>query len=135
MGLHDEAKLDRKFMEFAKLMVIYLNHFPKHEKYGLALEIRRCAYAVYGYIVEGQKRYHKKTALTNLDVEHEKLRMLLRLAHELGYFAFRDGQRADKPNTTAEHRYLAISRLVDELGRMIGGWINADRALDKREAA
>ena len=43
MGLHDEAKLDRKFTEFAKLMNIYLNHFPKHEKYGLALEIRRAA--------------------------------------------------------------------------------------------
>ena len=59
MGLHDEAKLDRKFMELAKLMNIYLNHFPKHEKYGLALEIRRTAYAMYGYIVEAQKRYHK----------------------------------------------------------------------------
>jgi hypothetical protein len=35
MGLHDEAKLDRKFLEFAKLMNVYLNHFPKHEKYGL----------------------------------------------------------------------------------------------------
>jgi len=93
MGLHDEARLDRKFVEFAKLMNIHLNHFPKHEKYGLALEIRRAAYAVYGFIVEGQKRYHKKTALSNLDVEHEKLRMLVRLAFELGYFEFKDGKR------------------------------------------
>lgn len=45
MGLHDEAKLDRKFVEFAKLMNVHLNHFPKHEKYGLALEIRRAAYS------------------------------------------------------------------------------------------
>lgn len=67
MGLHDEAKLDHKFMEFAKLMNIHLNHFPKHEKYGLALEIRRAAYEVYGFIVEAQKRYHKKTAMSNLD--------------------------------------------------------------------
>lgn len=52
MGLHDEAKLDKKFMELAKLMNIHLNHFPKHEKYGLALEIRRAAYEVYGFIVE-----------------------------------------------------------------------------------
>jgi|JI10StandDraft_1071094.scaffolds.fasta_scaffold1349581_2 hypothetical protein len=41
MGLHDEAKLDRKFMEFVKLMNVHLNHFPSHEKFGLALEIRR----------------------------------------------------------------------------------------------
>jgi hypothetical protein len=29
---------------------------------------------------------------------------------------------------TATHRYLTISRMVDELGRMIGGWIMADKA-------
>ncbi len=136
MGLHDEAKLDQKFMEFAKLMTIYLNHFPKHEKYGLALEIRRAAYAVYVYIVEAQKRYHKKTALSNLDVEHEKLRMLVRLAHTLGYFEFKEGKRAEKtPAATGEHRYLALSRLVDELGRMIGGWIVATRQAEQREAS
>lgn len=136
MGLHDEAKLDQKFMEFAKLMTVYLNHFPKHEKYGLALEIRRTAYAVYGFIVECQKRYHKKTALANLDVEHEKLRMFVRLAYTLGYFEFKDGKRAEKsPVATGEHRYLAMSRLVDELGRMIGGWIVATRQAEQREAS
>lgn len=132
MGLHDEAKLDQKFTEFAKLMNIYLNHFPKHEKYGLAQEIRQAAYAVYGFIVEAQKRYHKKTTLTHLDIRHEQLRMLLRLAHALNYFDFKDGEKASEK--TGEHRYLAISRMVDELGRMIGGWIVADRLLDKREA-
>lgn len=54
MGLHDEAKLDAKFGAFAKQMNLYLNHFPKHEKYALAQEIRRKAYEVYGYIVEAQ---------------------------------------------------------------------------------
>ena len=136
MGLHDEAKLDQKFMEFAKLMNIHLNHFPKSEKYGLALEIRRTAYEVYGFIVEAQKRYHKKTALTNLDTRHEQLRMLVRLAYALGYFEFKDGKRAEQhPAATGEHRYLALSRLVDELGRMLGGWIVAEHQLTKREAS
>jgi len=35
VGTHDEAKLDTKFIDFAKQMNLYLNHFPKHEKYGL----------------------------------------------------------------------------------------------------
>jgi len=117
-------------------MNVYLNHFPKHEKYGLALEIRRAAYEVYGFIVEAQKRYHKKTALTNLDVRHEQLRMLVRLAHALGYFEFKEGKRAAKaPAATGEHRFLALSRLVDELGRMIGGWIADVRAREQREAS
>lgn len=135
MGLHSEAQLDRKFAEFAKLMNIYLNHFPRHEKYALSQQIRATAYEVYGLIVEGQKRYHKKTTLTNLDIRHEQLRMLLRLAHELGYFEFKDGKKEDeRPAQIADRRYLAISKMVDELGRMIGGWIAEDRA-NKRETS
>ena len=51
------------------------------------------AYGMYGYLVEAQKRYHKKTALTNLDIAHEQVRMLWRLAFELGYLGFKDGRR------------------------------------------
>lgn len=129
MAIHDEARLDAKFTDFAKQMNLYLNHFPKHEKYGLAQQIRVQAYQCYGLIVEAQKRYHKKTTLVSLDIAHEQLRMFLRLAFELGYFSFKEGaQLAKRPLGTAEHRYLAISRMVDELGRMIGGWIAAEKA-------
>jgi four helix bundle protein len=136
MGLHDEARLDQKFIGLAKLMNVYLNHFPKHEKYGLALEIRRAAYDVYGFVVEAQKRYQKKTTLTNLDIRHEQLRMFVRLAYELGYFEFKGGEKVEKQcEELAEHRYLALSRLIDEVGRMIGGWIVADRKTAPREAS
>ncbi len=111
-------------MEFSKLLNIYLNHFPAHEKHALAQRIRNTAYAVYDYISEGQKRYHKKTTLSNLDIAHEQLRMQLLLAYEMGYFKFTDGKQAKKSSAELEaHRYTAISRLNDELGRMIGGWI------------
>jgi len=121
MGLHSEAGLNRKFMEFAKLMNIYLNHFPKHEKYALANIIRSTAYEMYDYITEGQKRYFKKTSLTGLDIVHEKLRMQLFLAYELGYFNFKDGR--DSQKQTGERRFGVINSMVDELGKMIGGWI------------
>ena len=132
MGTHDEAKLDVKFVDFAKQMNLYLNHFPRHEKFALSQAIRNKAYEVYGFVIESQKRYQKKTSLTNLDICHEQLRMLLRLAFELGYFAFKEGQKLSKNALgTAEHRYLAISRMVDEMGRMIGGWLAAERAKEK----
>lgn len=129
MSHHDEARLDTKFVDFMKQLNLYLNHFPKHEKYGLSQQIRNTAYELYGYVVESQKRYQKKTSLTNADIEHERLRMFIRLAFELGYFSFKDGAQIDQGrDKTATHRYMAISRMVDELGRMIGGWIVADRA-------
>ena len=128
MGIHSETELNRKFIEFAKLLNIYLNHFPKHEKYALANQIRSTAYEVYDLISEGQKKYYKKTTLTNLDIAHEKLRMQLFLANELGYFKFSDGKAILTPrDNPEEHRYLTISLMIDELGRMIGGWIQKIR--------
>ena len=130
VSIHSEAKLDRKFVDFARQMNLYVNHFPKHEKYGLSLQIRNAAYDVYGLIVESQKRYHKKTSLTNLDIRHEQLRMLVRLAFELGYFEFNNGERGEEGiEKLAVKRYASLSNMVDELGRMIGGWLNAE--LDK----
>jgi hypothetical protein len=60
MSVPSEAALYRKFTEFIKLLNIYLNHFPRHEKYALANLVRNTAYEIYDYITEGQKRYHKK---------------------------------------------------------------------------
>ena len=129
MGIHSEAGLNRKFMEFAKLLNIYLNHFPKHEKYALANRIRSTAYDIYDLISEGQKRYHKKTTLTDLDITHEKLRMQILLANELGYFGYSDGRRAkENQEEKEEHRYLTLSAMVDELGKMVGGWIQKIKA-------
>lgn len=122
MGIHSEAILNRKFMEMIKLLNIYLNHFPRHEKYALANNIRNTAYCVYDLISECQKRYYKKTSLTQLDIEHEKLRMQVYLANELGYFNFKDGRKDE--NVDGIKRFLAISRIIDEIGKIIGAWIN-----------
>ena len=124
MGIHSEAGLNRKMVEFMKLLNIYLNHFPKYEKYALSNRLRNTAYELYDLITEGQKRYFKKTTLTQLDIMHEKLRMQLYLAFELEYFQFKDGRRVvESKIKNAERRYLTISAMVDELGKMIGGWI------------
>jgi four helix bundle protein len=124
-----QAKMQHKAREMIKLLNIYLNHFPKHEKYGLAQEMRRTAYEIYALITECRKRYHKKTSLTNLDIKHEQLRMFVQLAFELGYFQFKDSKRTDKsPERQAQHRLNSISVIVDELGAMIGGWMRSVQA-------
>ncbi|NOX40502.1 MAG: four helix bundle protein [Alphaproteobacteria bacterium] len=126
--IHGEANLNRKFVEMMKLLNIYLNHFPRHEKYALCSRIRNTAYQIYDLITEAQKRYHKKTTLVNLDITHEQLRMQMHLANELGYLGFKDGRtNVDGFGLQSAHRYIAISTLIDELGRMIGGWMQADK--------
>lgn len=133
MAVDREAALVRKFVELSKLLNVYLNHFPRHERYALSNRIRNSAYEVYDLVVEGQKRYHKKTTLTQLDIAHEQLRMQLYLAYELGYFKFTDGRTASDAGEVESHRWQAISKLVDDLGRMIGGWIRHELAESKEE--
>lgn len=116
--------LVRKYIELAAQLNIYLNHWPHHEKYGLAQQVRSALYSCYGIMVEGHKRYHKKTALTQLDIGHEQLRMLLYLGYQLGYFAHHKG-KATPPNV-GERRWIITSEKVDEIGRMIGGWIRKE---------
>ena len=80
-------------------------------------------------IIEGQKRYHKKTTLTELDIAHEQLRMQLYLAYELGYFKCKTGSQDSESAQREQRRWLTISRMCDELGRIIGGWIKSQREL------
>ena len=108
-----------KIREMVKLMNIYLNHFPKHEKYALCQEIRNSMYRLYGYVVECEKRYHKKTTLTALDIEHEKLRMFTHISFELGYFGFNKGK--NESDELGQKRLVSICRSIDEVGKIIGG--------------
>jgi hypothetical protein len=134
MSIHSAAILDRKFIEMLKLLNVYLNHFPRHEKYALCNHIRNTAYHLYDLITETQKRYHKKTTLTEMDITHEQLRMQIRLAFELGYFKFKDGKIYQDSVEQEVHRIVTLQSLVDEIGRMIGGWIIHERSQEKGNA-
>lgn len=123
-SIHAEAGLHRKLVLFAVQLEGYLAHFPNCHKYSLTQAIRLAFVDVYNLVTEAQKRYHKKTTLTQLDIRHEQLRMLLNLANELGLFGFSAGRKDTQ--APGEHRHLVILRMVDELGRMIGGWVNSE---------
>ena len=118
------AALFWKMEEMIKLLNIHLNHFPKHEKYGLCQQIRQTAYELYGMIVECEKKYHNKTSLQKLDILHEQLRMFVNLARTLGYYKYKGGKSEFTP-TDELRRYTAISLQIDEIGAMIGGWLKS----------
>lgn len=123
-----DGVIPHKFIEMMRLLNVYLNHFPKHERHALCSEIRITAYRLFNLITEAFKRYYKKTTLTQIDITHEQLRMQIYLAYELGYFGFSSGKEAEKRDEVEGHRYLTISRLIDELGKLIGAWIGNAKA-------
>jgi len=92
---------------------LYIKQFPKHERYALASEIRLCMYRILGIVIETNHKHYKKTTLTELDIEVDKLRSYLRLS------------------ANPELKYLSVDKygnwaaMVDEIGRMVGGWIQS----------
>mgnify|MGYP002513741550 FL=1 len=98
-----------KLHDMAKYAYPALAQFPKSEKFAIVVDIKRCMDAVMEKAIEASKQYHKKTTLQEMDVELEKLRHYLRLSHELGFLP--------------PKKYEMLSRMVDEIGRMLGGWI------------
>lgn len=102
MRADPEAAILLKCRELIKLLNINLNHFPRHEKYGLCQEMRQAVYGVLAGIVTCQKQYQNKTSLTKLDIQHEQLRAFVNLAFELGYFDYANQKRgrseAERPN-------------------------------------
>jgi hypothetical protein len=94
-------------------MIVYnnimLKQFPKHEKYLLANKIRELGYEIFQAAVTINKKFHKKTTFSNLNVKHEMLRQFINLAYELKYI---DAQK---------HRVSQTK--IDEVGKMVGASI------------
>lgn len=96
-------------------MILYgnqcLKQFPKAEKFILAAEIRQSMYRLLRLVVETNKKYYKKTTAQQLDVELDILRTYIRLASDksMKYLPLR--------------KYEHWSKLLNEIGRMIGGWM------------
>lgn len=132
MKIDPEAAILLKCRELIKLLNINLNHFPRHEKYGLCQEIRQSVYSVLGGLVECQKKYHNKTSLTRIDTQHEQLRVFVNLAFELGYFDYEHHKRG-RSESESLRRYTSVSVLLNELGAMIGGWIRSLRVAPQAE--
>lgn len=101
--------IEEKCHEMTKYAYVVLRQFPRYEKHGLASEIRNSVWQIHRLIITALKRYHKKTTLTELDIELTVLRKQARLSMELGYIDMR--------------RYQIWSGFIVEMGKMLGGWI------------
>ena len=86
-----------------------VHEFPRGQRYALGQRLQDTAVGVLAAVVEANHLPAKGPALARASVEVEKLRVFARLAQDLGLLPFA--------------RYEALSRRIDTVGRMLGGWI------------
>lgn len=91
-----------------------LEQFPRAQR-KLADDIRATTLQILRLVVTLENKHYKKTTLGDLDNEVDVLRHLVRLAADPNY------TRGKKPCLSLR-KYENISRMVNEIGRMIGGY-------------
>ena len=99
-------------------LILYTNQeieqFPRAQR-KLADDIRETMLSILRLVVTLENKHYKKTTLGELDNEVDVLRHLIRLAADPQY------TRSRKPCLSLK-KYENISRKVNEIGRMIGGY-------------
>jgi four helix bundle protein len=89
-----------------------VNRFPASQRFILGQKIEVCMLDIACLIVRAQKsRQYRKARLFDIDVALEELRLLVRLAKDLGYISHK--------------RYGLFCERVDEIGKILGGWLKS----------
>ena len=107
----EDFKVLQKVQDLMEDSYPILNQFPKAEKFSFAQDIRHCINTLLELTITEDKRYTKKTTIENMDIENEKLKVYIRVAHRLKYID--------------NHRYATLEKKVVEIGKMIGGLLKS----------
>ena len=107
----EDFKVLQKVQDLMEYSYPILNQFPKAEKFSFAQDIRHCMNTLLELTITEDKKYTKKTTIENMDIENEKLKVYIRVAHKLRYID--------------NHRYATWEKKVVEIGKMIGGLLKS----------
>jgi hypothetical protein len=101
-----ESPAFTKAYDLLKWLLPCTAKFPKQQRFVLARQIEDAAFALHRALVRATVA--PREALVEADCQLAVLRTYLRLACELHFFSI--------------NQYEHAARLVDELGRLVGGW-------------
>ncbi len=104
-------KIYAKTEDMVEYLYTVLRQYPRSEKFVLAAETKKAALELLELIISCNKHYMKKTTMRDVDIQLDILRAMVRLGHRLGFLK--------------NHPYEVLSGKVDEIGRMIGGWMKS----------
>lgn len=106
-----QSPIFTKTYDFILWLMDHTEKFPKSERFRLARRLEDSAFAFYEMLGRATRSKQKRSALLQADLELDKLRLYLRMAH---------ARQLTNPD---QSRYAAAA--VIEIGRLLGGWLKA----------
>lgn len=100
---------------FLPWLLLKTGKFPRSARFSLVSRVDNMALDVLEDVIVAQyARHDRAVAIERISINLDKLRVMLRICHQLGHL---------------DHRgYEHASRELDEAGRMTGGWLKQQRA-------
>ena len=112
--MNNIAPVLEKMYQFLLWLTPTVEKFPRTQKFTLGDRIQALSLVVLEGLIEANYRRERLPILVQVNLNLEKLRFLFRLASDLHCMDLR--------------RYEFAVRQLDEVGRMVGGWMKAARA-------
>lgn len=97
--------------QFLLWLLPLLEKFPRSQKFLLGDRLQNQALAVLDHLIEATYSKERSGHLRAANLDLEKLRFGIRLAKDLQHLDFK--------------RYEFAARAMDEVGRMVGGWLKS----------
>ena len=89
-----------------------VNKFPKSQRFVLGQQIENTILKILQGIIEANQERNKIPYLKQVSVELDKLRILIRLSKDLKFISIK--------------QYGFAANKVNEIGKMLGGWIKSN---------
>lgn len=99
---------------FLLWLIPAVEKFPRSQRFLLGDRIQSTALDVLERLIEATYTRQREALLAQSNLGIEKLRLLFRLAYDLKHLDAR--------------RYEHAARNLDEVGRLVGGWMKTNRA-------
>jgi hypothetical protein len=103
-----EPQLFVLWYDFSKWLLDKTEKFPRKVRFSFSNRIDNLTLEIIEGIIEARYSKNKYSTLRRIDLNMEKLRILLRMCHDLKYLD--------------SNGYEFASRKINEAGKMAGGW-------------
>jgi hypothetical protein len=107
-----QSPIFAKTSDFILWLLHHTEKFPKSERFRLAKRIEDSAFDFYEALIRAVKSSNKKRVLYQADLELDKLRLYVRLAHAR--------------QLTSHEQYGFAANALTEIGKLLGGWIKVE---------
>ena len=111
------TQIFQKTYELIKTVFEYTQGFPKSQRFVLGQRIENLTINVLDGIILANEGRNKAAILIKASVELEKIRVFTRLAKDLRFLDF--------------EKYEFLSQQINEIGKMLGGWIKYSKNNEK----